>query len=122
VLAIVLAPIVLLVGLRSAWALYTCPAPRGMHAGCCAAKRMHAHADLQAHVRASCCRVDGGGGLASAPEAQAPERSSIDDAPVALAAPAAPRSVAPTVIAMPARAVARPPPVATFRIKQALLR
>jgi hypothetical protein len=121
-LASLIVPFALIIGLRSAWALYTCAAPGGMHAHCCSAKHAHHAAGPQAQLRSACCRGAEPASLTAAADVREPDRPASDAAvAIAVAVPivAAPVRVA---VAAPARTSARPPPVATFLIKQALLR
>jgi len=125
------APLVLLIGLRSAWALYSCRVDgQGLPACCC----MPAHAAAAARARAAtpatpdalapgCCVVDIN--VADrAPEAVAPDRTDAH-APPATVAIATDVAAPPPPAPAPAhvdRAQARPPPLVTFLDKQSILR
>ena len=123
------APLLIMVGLRSAWALYSCPTDGPSRAACCCPS---GHAQARAHARraaspdpaiaAACCEIDAQAPT-RAPELQAPARADGHAPPpaVAIAADVLPPPRAP-VPARADRAQARPPPLATFLDKQSLLR
>ena len=125
VLAALLVPLVLLIGLRSAWALYSCRIDGVVRTACCCHGK-HEHkrpASNESRVTAaSCCDVTVQA-PAAAPDvrdatraSQLPPPAALSPAPVAAVARFVPR------IATVERAVARPPPTATYKIKQSFLR
>ena len=116
-------PLILLVGFRSAWALYTCRVDGVVRSSCCC-KNAHKRADTSDErvFSASCCAVEVQAPT-KAPEVQAPARADVDAAPAVIAivaqAPLAPRIV---TVARRDRSFERPPPIATFLVKQSFLR
>jgi hypothetical protein len=122
------APLVMLIGLRSAWALYSCRLDgQGRAACCCAPPPGQAHARAQRTapdptLAPGCCQVDLH--LADqAPPVQTAARADLHAPPAAVAI--ALDVVAPPPAPVPARAdraQARPPPLATFLDKQSILR
>ena len=125
VLAALLAPLAMVIGLRSAWALYSCRIDGITRSECCCqGKHRPRHAPSpQSHVAAaSCCDVTIQAAT-KAPDVRDADRSDVR-APVAVAAPA-PEIPAPRFAVRAVeidRRFARPPPVATYLVKQAFLR
>lgn len=119
-------PLVVLVGLQSAWAAFACRVDGEVRDACCCPKKSADHRDDAPHIIAPCCcdvtihdRADG-------PDARQAERSD----PLAI-----PAFVAPSVLTTPARpafgvlantrfAFARPPPpsVPAFLANRSILR
>ena len=124
-LAALLVPLALMIGLRSAWALYACRVDGVVRASCCCHGK-HEHkrpvSNDTSVAAASCCDVTIQT-LSRAPEVRAADRTTVQTPPAVLA-PAPIASAAPftSSVATIARAIARPPPVATFLIKQSFLR
>lgn len=119
-------PLVLLVGLRSAWALYTCRIDGVVRSACCCGK---AHAPApgpgpsDTRIRAASCCAISVHAPTKPPEAQAPPRADDHAAPAVIAIAPAPVLAPPIVIVARAdRRSARPPPLASFVLKQAFLR
>jgi hypothetical protein len=127
VLAALLVPLALIVGLRSAWALYACRADGVVRTSCCChgaheAPKKRAPSNDAHVVQGSCCDVTVQA-PASAPQLRDTERASVQ-APIAVVAIAeTPPPPSPQLLAISIdRPNARPPPVATFLIKQSFLR
>jgi hypothetical protein len=123
VCAALVVPLILLVGFRSAWALYACRVDGQVRESCCC-KAKHRQHDSRAPIvkSAMCCDVTIET-TPSAPQLRDTERASTQAPPmivttVPTAAPIAPIARAIAI----ARPTARPPPIATFLIKQSFLR
>ena len=117
--AALVVPLILLVGFRSAWALYACRTDGVVRSSCCCAKKHEHRAPPPGPVVSrGACTV-----TSSAPQVRDTERAGVTAPPalVAIAETPAPRAPTARAIAID-HANARPPPVASFLQKQAFLR
>ena len=125
VLAALLVPLSMIVGLRSAWALYACKIDGQVRSSCCCEGKHHKHhSDSRTPLvkAASCCDVTVSA-PSSAPQARDAERANLKAPPLVVAAVSTDVPARPIVRAVSIdRPFARPPPVATFLLKQSFLR
>jgi hypothetical protein len=129
VLAALLVPLALMVGLRSAWALYACRIDGVVRTSCCCHGKHDEHKKKQQQPSkdpslkaASCCDVTVQA-PSSAPQIRDAQRASNQAPPMAVSFVETPMPVAPIARAVGTdRPTGRPPPVATFLIKQSFLR
>lgn len=115
----------MIVGLRSAWALYACRVDGVVRSSCCCeGKHKKQHADSKAPLvkAASCCDVTVQA-PSSAPQARDAERADVK-APTVIATAVSTEVPARTIARAISidRPIARPPPVATFLLKHSFLR
>ena len=126
ILAALLVPLSMIVGLRSAWALYACRVDGVVRSSCCCeahhGQKKHADSTLPTVKASSCCDVTVQA-PSSAPQARDSERADVK-APLMIAAAASTEARARPIARAVSidRPVARPPPVATFLLKQSFLR
>lgn len=115
VLAAAVLPLVVLVGLRSAWAAYACQVDGEVRSACCCPKKPKTERpridEPPRMLTADCCDVSTGE-TSTAPQAREAERLQTNDAPVAFIATVVAASVPATHGARaPSRnQLARPPP------------
>jgi hypothetical protein len=124
VVAALLVPLAMIVGLRSAWALYACRIDGQVRSSCCCEGKHERHTDSQTPIvkAASCCEVTIQS-PASAPQVRDADRSDLKAPPTVVTTISAETPARPIARAMSIdRPAARPPPVATFLIKQSFLR
>jgi hypothetical protein len=125
-LTIAVVPLIVLIGLRSAWALYACSMDGKVRETCCCpkSKKQPAHDQAPRIVRADCCDVTLGKATEQPDAREADRTSTGNDLSIA---------TAPAVIALPfvqptpryeRTTFARPPPpaVPTFLANRTILR
>ena len=109
-------PLVVLFGLRSAWAQYACAVDGRSRSSCCCPKKAaarHEPADGTPRLAASRCCAVTVGETSVPPAVRATDSSRADDVPwPAAVGAAAPAPAVPASIASPHIALARPPPPA----------
>ena len=129
VLAAAVLPLVVLIGLRSAWAMYACQIDGEVRDACCCPKkekdRDREPADEAPRMAASCCCDVTVGESSDAPQARETDRTQANDGAVVLVASTADLSMlAPVGTRTRWHAFARPPPrsVPTYLANRSILR
>lgn len=130
VLAVAVVPLVLLIGLRSAWAAYACRIDGEVRKACCCPQKEkdsdRAPADEPARMSASCCCDITVGETADAPQARETDRGHPNDVALAFSTTTLDSSMAvkPAGTGMLVHAFARPPPrsVPTYLANRTILR
>ncbi len=129
VLVAAVLPLVVLIGLRSAWAAYACRMDGQIREACCCPKQEtnseHAPADGAPRMAASSCCDVTIGEAADTPQLRETARCHADDAPLVLVTIATDSSVVrPVDRRVPSNAFARPPPssVPTYLANRSILR
>jgi hypothetical protein len=122
--AALVVPLIVLVGFRSAWALYACRVDGQVRASCCCKAKHKQHDAPRAPTvkPAMCCDVTVQA-APSVPQLRDTERASTQPPPMIVTSVATAAPIAPIARAIAiARPTARPPPTATFLLKQSFLR
>lgn len=129
VLTAAVLPLVVLIGLRSAWAAYACSVDGEVRSACCCPKKADteraAGDDEVPRIEANCCCDVTVGESSAAPDAREVNRSNTDDfsCVVVVATPVVAPVARATVRSTPV-ALARPPPrsVPTYLANRTILR
>jgi hypothetical protein len=118
-LAIAVVPLIVLVGLRSAWATYACAIDGKVRAACCCPEKAHSNKqpvddDAPRIARAGCCNVTIGE-TSDKPDAREAERPRVDHVPsveTAIVVTPVVEPPAPTMLRRAYTTLPRPPPPA----------
>lgn len=127
VLVIAVLPLVMLIGLRSAWAAYACSMDGEVRSSCCCPKQEkddEAPRDGAPRIEASCCCEITTGESSLPPDARLTDSSRADDVSwIAVTVAPAPVRVWQLIAATERIAVARPPPpsLPTYLVNRTIL-
>ena len=127
-LAAVMLPLVVLVGLRSAWAAYACSLDGEVRAACCCPQKSDAQrpSDGAPRVKASCCCEITVGESSVPPDARLAEASRTDELGWVAVAIGMPELAPRTTVPLLRSSFARPPPprsaVPTYLANRTILR
>jgi hypothetical protein len=123
VISLAVLPLILLVGLRSAWATYLCRGDGTVRTHCCCPERPQDLPDTQPRLAAADCCDLRVAEPASVPVIRESEPPTRDQAPAILVPQVPPIAAARDVVVPGQRGLARPPPtIPTFLVNRTILR